>query len=83
MLYNRLVPVENEVSMCFILYRIRPWAGGGGGGIPYKSHTGRAALPGRVFGPLARKQCNRFKTFYILLQTGSKIPHKLEQRPTL
>ena len=23
MLHNRVVPVENEVSMCFILYRIR------------------------------------------------------------
>ena len=27
MLHNRLVRVENEVSMCFILYRIRPRGG--------------------------------------------------------
>lgn len=64
MLHNRIVPVENEVSMCFILYRIRPR---GGGGIPYKNYTGRAALPGRVFGPLARKQGNRSKKFYIFI----------------
>ena len=62
MLHNRLVRVENEVSMCFILYRIRPR-----GGIPYKSYTGCATLLGRVFGPLARKQGNRFKKFYIFI----------------
>ena len=55
MLHNRLVPVENEVSMCFYCTGLGP---GVGGGIPYKSYTGCAALPGRVFGPLARKQGN-------------------------
>lgn len=50
MFQSRLFSVQNEVSMCFILYRIRPL---GGGAIPYKSHMGRRPL-GRGFGPLAR-----------------------------
>ena len=55
MLQCRLVAVQNEVSMCFILYRIRP---PGGGAIPYKSYMGRRP-PGGVFEPLARKRGNR------------------------
>ena len=34
MLQSRLVSVQNEVSMGFILYRIRPPRGGGGGRNP-------------------------------------------------
>ena len=81
MLHNRIVPVENEVSMCFILYRIRPRGGGG------ESHikTIRDVPPFRV-GFLDLWLVNRVtdpKNFTFVSQTGSKIRHKFEQRPTL
>ena len=78
MLHNRLVPVENEVGMCFILYRIRPRGG---------SHIKAIRdVPPFWVGFLDLWLVNRVtdsKNFTFLSQTGSKIRHKFEQRPTL